>query len=89
MAAEMSALSERMLHRSISPLIILDGEDEQSIREQIAQGMEIETITRRIASGEASIWEALELLEAYDHDIDEWADEIYLNLTFQLIQLPS
>lgn len=84
---QLSAESERLLYRSISPLVILQGEDDQSIREQIAQGMEIEAATRRIATGEASIWEVLELLENYDHDIDDWAEEIELNLTYGLIQL--
>lgn len=87
MATEVSGLTERMLHRSISPLIIIEGESPQSIREQIAQGLEIENATRRIASGEASVWEALELLEAYDHDIDQWATEIELNLTYGILQL--
>jgi hypothetical protein len=87
MTQQMSALSERMLHRAVSPLVILEGESEESIRQQIAQGLEIENATRRIVSGEASIWETCEMLEIYGHDMDQWANEIELNLTYGLIQL--
>lgn len=87
MSEQVGALGERLLHRAISPLIILDGEDEESIQQQIRQGMQIEAATRRIVNGEASIWEALELLENYGHNVDQWASEIETNLSHGLLRL--
>lgn len=72
--------AERLLHRSISPQIILL-DDDNSIAEQIKIGLEVENITRQVAKGELSLWEMCELLEEYDeYDIDDWIEEIEENI---------
>lgn len=78
--------AEVALHRAISPIIILDTCDEAAIREAIREGMEIEAITRGIVKGEYSFWEALELLEQFEHPIEEWMIEIEENLENGLIR---
>lgn len=80
----LSEEAELALHRSISPIIVIDTSDEAAIREMIQQGLEIERITRGLATGETCIWEALELFENYDHDIDQWIEEIQINMELQL-----
>lgn len=77
---QVSPLVERELHRAVSPLIILDTADELAIREAIRQGLEIERVTRGVADGAYSLWEAMELLEAFGLPMDQWTDEIAFNL---------
>lgn len=77
---QVSPLVERQIHRAVSPLIILDTADELAIREAIRQGLEIERVTRGVANGEYSLWDACELLEAFGYDMDSWTEEIVLNL---------
>ena len=83
MAELLHPLAEKALHRSISPLIILD--DPASIQEQIQIGLEIEALTRKIVTGEATIWEICEALEEYEeYSIDDWIDEIVWNMNYEL-----
>lgn len=71
---------ERMLHRSISPLIVINTTDDAEIEEMIRQGLQIEEVTRGIAKGDHSLWEAMELLEAFGYPMDQWTEEICINL---------
>lgn len=72
-------LVQKALYRSFSPEIILL-EDDQSIREQIRQGLKIERLMRLVINGEASLWEILEALEEFDFPIDDYVEEVADNL---------
>lgn len=80
MNIELPPSKEIMLHRSISPMIIVETNDENEIREKIREGLRIEAVTRKVAMGECSLWDAFELLECFNHDMDQWLDEIELNM---------
>lgn len=86
MSNVLSAEAERILHRSVSPLIILEGEDDISIKEQIQQGLAIENATRKLVSGDCSLWEYFELLETFEPDTDKWIEEIELNLEYEFVK---
>lgn len=80
---ELSPQAEIILHRSVSPLIYLNTSDEAEIKEMISQGLRIEAVTRRVAMGECSLWDAFELLECFSPDMDQWISEIEHGLSIE------
>ena len=85
----LSAESEILLNRSISPLIRLDTCDAGEVTEMIQQSIEINRKVNLVCRGELSLWELCEELESYPHDMDNWTDEIMDNLEDELNEYGS